>query len=221
MKTPNRLFFLVALLLSAWTITGCTKEAESGPTTVAGQVLLRGTRQPVTRAPAVQVWGRASGGNAVSGSTRAYAPVGPAQPTDARGQFSFSFEAEAGWDYVLQLVPGGLGYYAGITQAPALRGGRKNEGIAFFVDPPCWVRVDLVDEPPKNRMWFFFSGFGGGGLSLPYPRDTTLYFPYLTGGGRETFIYWRMIPNGLGVESSDSRTFIQPPLDTQRVRIAF
>ena len=226
MKTLNQFFFLVALLLSAWTIAGCTKEAESGPTTVAGQVLLRGTRQPVTRAPAVQVWGRASGGNAVSGSTRAYAPVGPAQPTDAQGQFSFSFEAEAGWDYVLQLVPGGLGYYVGITQAPALRGGRKNEGIAFFVDPPCWVRVDLVDELPHNQVEIFFSGFGGGGYKIRPSRDTSLVFPYLTGGGRETFIYWSItpynVPNGSPWSvTSDSRTFIQPPLDTQRVRIAF
>ena len=134
MKTLNQFFFLVALLLSAWTIAGCTKEAESGPTTVAGQVLLRGTRQPVTRAPAVQVWGREGGGNAVSGSTRAYVPVGPAQPTDVQGQFNFS-EAEAGWDYVLQLVPGGLGYYAGITQAPTLRGGAQERGHRLFRGP--------------------------------------------------------------------------------------
>ena len=222
MKTLNQLIVLLLSALILGVLNGCTpEEAESGPTTVAGQVLLRGTRQPATRAPAVQVWGRAGGGNAVSGSTRAYAPVGPAQPTDAQGQFNFSFEAEAGWDYVLQLVPGGLGYYAGITQAPTLRGGRKNEGIAFFVDPPCWVRVDLVDEPPKSQIEAFFSGFGGGGLRVYSPRDTTFYFPYLAGGGRETFIYWHLYPIGSGTEVTDSRTFIQPPLDTQRVRIAY
>ena len=218
MKTLNQFFSLVALLLSAWTITGCTKEAESGPTTVAGQVLLRGTRQPATRAPAVQVWGRAGGGNAVSGSTRAYAPVGPAQPTDAQGQFSFSFEAEDGWDYVLQLAPGGTGYYAGLTQAPTLQGGRKNEGIAFLVDAFGWVRLNPVDELPRNRIGIDFWGWGGGGLTVYYPRDTSFVVPYIA--GRPEAVLWEIIDER-GQRTRYSRDFTLAPFDTLRIRIPF
>ena len=216
MKTLNRLFFLVALLLSAWTITGCTKEAESGPTTVAGQVLLRSTRQPVTRAPAVQVWGRAGGGNAVSGSTRAYAPVGPAQPTDAQGQFSFSFEAEAGSDYVLQLASGNTDYYTGITQAPTLRGGRKNEGVAFFVDAFGWVRLNFVDEPPRTSANIYSWGWGGGGVTLYSPKDTALVVPYIA--GRPETVLWEIHD---GQVNRYSRDFTLAPFDTLRIRIPY
>ena len=188
-----------------------------GTTTVSGQVVESTSRQPVPRPPQVQLWQRAQTGGSLTGGA-AYAPMGAAQATDGQGRFAFSFEAEAKHEYVLRAADAGLGYYTDWSLAPALRGGQKNAGVQLPAAAPVWIRLDLVDELPKNQVRIFFSGFGGGGLELPYPHDTTLVFRYLT--GQQSFIYWR-ITHEQGQETTGQRTFTQPPLDTQRVRIAF
>ena len=201
-----------ALLLS-----GCADHEGEGPTTVSGQVVESTNRQPVPRPPQVQLWQRAQSTGSLTGGA-AYAPVGSPQPTDGQGRFTFTFEAKARQEYVLRAADAGLGYYTDWALAPALRGGAKNTGLQLPVAAPAWIRLDLVDELPRDRVWMFFSGFGGGGLELPYPHDTSVVFRYLA--GQENFIYWR-ITSEKGHETTGQRLFTQPPLDTQRVRIAF
>jgi hypothetical protein len=211
----SRKGLLGGLILTLLLAVGCSEREESGLTRVRGQVVLANSNTPVPRPPQVQVWAQATGGM-VAG---AYTPLGAPYATDAQGQFDFSFPAERGQDYILRAAEGGLGYYTDWALVRALRKGEENL-VRVPVYAPAWVRLDLVDEPPRSRVWMYFSGFGGGGLTVPYPRDTTLVFPYLTGPGKESFIYWRMTFE-TGVETHNQRTFIQPPLDTQRVRIAF
>ncbi|MDO7875451.1 hypothetical protein Q5H93_11975 [Hymenobacter sp. ASUV-10] len=206
---------LLCGLILALLVAACTEREESGLTRVRGQVVLADSNTPVPTPPPVQVWAQATGG--MIGS--AYAPVGAPHATDEQGKFDFSFPAEGGQQYVLRAAEGRLGYYTDWNLARALRKGEENE-VRLPVYAPAWIRLDLVDEPPRSRVWMFFSGFGGGGLTVPYPRDTTLIFPYLTGPGKESFIFWA-IKDTLGRETEYRRTFIQPPLDTQRVRIAF
>ena len=205
---------------AALLLAGCTDREGAGPTVVNGQVVESSSRRPVPRSPQVQLWQRRQTGGSLTGGA-AYIPIGAPQPTDAEGRFAFSFEAEATHEYVLRADDAGLGYYTDWAAAPRLAGGRGNAGVQLPVYAPCWVRIDLVDTLPRSQVNFFFSGFGGGGSTVPYPRDTTLYFRYIAGGGQQTFIYWRITQNGPGPEVTDSRTFIQPPLDTQRIQILF
>ena len=203
-------------MAGALLLVGCADPDGEGPTTVSGQVVSETTRQPVPRPPQVQLWQRAQSTGSLTGGV-AYAPLGSPHATDAQGRFAFSFEAEARREYVLRAADA-LGYYTDWARAPRLTGGQGNAAVVLPVVAPAWIRLDLVDELPRNRVWMFFSGFGGGGLQLPYPRDTSVVFPYLA--GQENFIYWR-ITNAQGQETTGQRTFIQAPLDTQRVRIAF
>jgi hypothetical protein len=195
----------LALLLA-----GCEKDT-SGPTRVSGQVVEANSRQAVARPPQVQVWGltRGSGGS--------YTPVGDPQPTDGQGNFSFSFPADAGRSYVLRAT-GGLGYYTDWGLAPTLQGGQKNAGVQVPVYAPAWVRVDLVDEPPRSRVWIDLWGWEGGSMQLALPRDTVFVFPYFAGTNR---LLMSELTNEQGVRTRVSRTLTLAPLDTQRVRIAF
>ena len=102
--------------------------------------------------------------------------------------------------------------------APALHGGQKTGGVRLPVYAPAWVRVDLVDELPRSRVGVDFWGWGGGGVSLAYPRDTTLFFRYLS--GRAERILWE-INDAQGQQTRYSESFMLTPLDTQRVRSPF
>ena len=176
------------------------------------------SRQPVPRPPQVQLWQRAQSTGSLTGGA-AYAPLGAAHVTDAQGRFAFDFNAEARHEYVLRAANAGLGYYTDWSQAPTVRGGKKNVGVQLPVAAPAWVRLDLVDEPPRSRVYMTLWGWGGGGLILYYPRDTTFVVPYLAGSTQE-MVLWD-ITNDRGVRTRYNRTFTLAPLDTQRVRVAF
>lgn len=194
--------------------------ADSGPTTVSGQVVDASGGQAVPRPPQVQLWQRpqsSSGGNLLSGGT-GYVPQGLPQPVDGQGRFSFAFQAESGHEYLLRAAEAGLGYYTNWALAPPLGGGRKNEGLRVPVTAPAWVRLDLQDELPHNRVWISLWGWGGGGINLAVPRDTSIVVRYAA--GRAETVLWEII-NEAGSKSRYSKSFTLLPLDTQRVRIAF
>ena len=202
---------------AALLLGGCADPKDAGPTTVSGQVVDATTRQPVPRPPQVQLWQRAQTTGSLTGGA-AYAPQGAPQPTDAQGRFAFAFEAEARHEYVLRAADAGLGYYTDWAHAPAVHGGKKNAGQQLPAAAPAWIRLYLVDELPRNRVNIDLWGWGGSGLTLNYPRDTTLVVPYLA--GRPELVLWE-INNEQGQKTRYSRAFTLSPLDTQRVRIAF
>ncbi|MBW3127363.1 carboxypeptidase-like regulatory domain-containing protein [Hymenobacter profundi] len=198
-------------LLLAALLSGCAEE--SGPTLVEGQVVDSQTQQPVAHAT-VQVEQASRGGGFGSGG---YAPVGTSYPTDAQGRFRFRFETEDASDYIVRASTP-LGHFTDWLKAPSLKGGRQNQGLQVPVLAPAWIKVQLVDEPPKSRVRIFFSGFGGGGYTLNFPRDTSVVFPYYN--TTEGFIYWRITPD-LSPEVTGQHILPLIPLDTVTVRIPF
>ena len=190
-----------ALLL----LSGCAKD--SGSTLVAGQVVDSLTGQPVD-GTSVQVEQAGTGGG--------FTAVGPVYPTDAQGRFSFRFEAEAQPTYIVR-AGSPLGYFTDWTRAPTLKAGRKNEQVRVPVLAPAWVRLQLVDEPPKSRVSMYLSGFRGDGQRLYYPRDTTLIRYGLAQYMKE--IYW--VITNQGVTTQYSQKIDPAALDTITVRIVF
>ena len=187
-------------------LSSCKKDADS--TLVEGQVVDSQKGQPVA-GTSVQV--------EQAGTSGGFTAVGPVYPTDGQGHFSFHFEAEATPTYIVR-AGSPLGYFTDWTRAPTLKAGRKNEQLRVPVLAPAWVRLQLVDEPPKSRVSMYVSGFQGDGQRLNYPRDTT-FIRYGLAQYMKV-IYW-VITNNQGVDAQYSQQINPAALDTVTVRIAF
>ena len=200
----HRLLLAAGIFFSA----GCNDDPTTGPTQVEGVVVQRQSRQPVGNGT-VQVWLASNGGG--------YGPVGTPQPCDAQGRFAFAFDAtsEAGYLLKAQAPPG---YLTDWAEAPELTAGRKNTGLTVPVLAPAWVRLVLVDEPPKSRVTISVQGHRGSGETLLYPRDTTYVRPVLA--DFKLSIAWFIYEQGR--QDKQSYKEIQAtPLDTVTVRIPF
>lgn len=107
------------------------------------------SRQPVGNGT-VQVYLASSAGG--------YRPVGQAAPCDAQGRFAFSFDAERKNGYLLK-ADAEPGYVTDWALAPELTAGRSNKGVVVPVLSPAWVKLVLVDEPPKSRVMLNTQGY--------------------------------------------------------------
>jgi 5-hydroxyisourate hydrolase-like protein (transthyretin family) len=198
---------LLYCLLLALACASCTKDPTTGTTTVEGQVVEDQSRQPVPGAT-VQLYHKQNGG---------YQAVGNRIPTNAQGRYAFSFEATSTTGYFLTAIAA-PGYFTPEQNAPYLTAGRANTGVTIALLAPAWVRLQLVDEPPKNRVSMFISGYEGNGDRLYYPRDTVLVRPLIAGfSGR---INW-VVTNEQGNDNQYFQTIQVGALDTAKVRIAF
>lgn len=207
MKTLLSILVQLATAVSLSLLTGCKSDPTTGTTQIEGQVVESQSRQPVGKAT-VQVY--------LAGKAGGYGPVGNAYPCDATGHFSFDFDAQSKYGYILkaQAPPG---YITDWNAAPNLTAGRKNTGLVVPVLAPAWVRLVLVDEPPKSRVIISTQGYEGSGDLLSYPRDTTFIRP--TFAGFKTSIAWFINEQG---QNRQSYQEIQPhALDTVTVRIPF
>ena len=195
-------------LICLWLLAGCTStDPTMGTTQVAGQVVQRQSRKPVGNG-IVQVY--------LSSSAGGYRPVGASQACDAQGRFSFNFDAQKTGGYLL-LAQAPPGYRTDWADAPELTAGRRNAGLVVPVLAPAWVRLVLVDEPPKSRASIHIQGYEGSGQTLVYPRDTILIRPLLA--DFKTRMYWFITEQG---QQRNLHQDIQPAaLDTVTVRIAF
>lgn len=208
MKTA--LPFVATLLLAMSSLLGgCnTNDPTTGATLVEGQVVEIRGRQPVAGA-LVQVYQAGRGGG--------YGAVGSPCPADAQGRFSFHFDATTKSGYLLK-ASAPPGYLTDWGLAPNLTAGRKNTGLLIPMYAPAWVRLQLVDEPPKSRVLMFIAGYEGSGDRLYYPRDTTLIRPLLAGFPGK--IIW-VITNQQGIDTQFEQAINPAPLDTLTVRIPF
>ncbi|AMJ66390.1 hypothetical protein [Hymenobacter sp. PAMC 26628] len=195
---------------------GCAlgPDKSQGPTTAAGQVVEMGTNKPLPNAQ-VQVWAFRGGG--VGGSGGGFAALGAPHLADAQGRFAFGFDAEEGGSYRLRAFrdPGYLtnwGYDVGVSN------GQENNDLRVPVQAPAWVRIQLVDEPPKNRISIYISGYEGNGERISHPRDTALIRPCIAGLTKS--INW-FITNDKGLETSAHQDVDLKALDTLTVRIPF
>ena len=208
-----RTFFCSRVASYSWfcwlsLLASCTnRDPTTGTTTVMGQVVESQSRKPVGNGT-VQVWLTGKGGG--------YGMVGSAYPCDAQGKFTFAFEAQRTSGYLLkaQAPPG---YITDWLQAPSLTAGRQNTPVVVPVLAPAWLRLALVDEPPKSRVTIEISEYSGSGETLSYPRDTVLIRPILA--NFKTGLLWSI--NDQGQEKATT-LYLQPgSLDTVTVRIAF
>lgn len=202
--------FLWLALLGSWTglLSGCQgTDPVTGMTTVEGQVVESQSKRPVAGAT-VQVYHAARGGG--------YVPVGAGYPADATGHFAFSFEATEQYGYLV-LASAPPGYFTDFGAAPSLTAGRGNAGLLIPVLAPAWVKLRLVDEPPKSRVVIHVQGYTGSGETLTYPRDTVLTRPILA--NFKLSIAWFI--NDQGKESQSYQEIQATSLDTVTVRIPF
>ncbi|MBT2559493.1 hypothetical protein J7E24_17030 [Hymenobacter sp. ISL-91] len=190
-------------------LSSCAKD--SGPTLVAGQVVDQVTGQPVA-GTTVQVEQRKRGS-----SGGGYSAIGPVYPTDGQGRFSFRFEAESEPNYIVR-ASSALGYFTDWSRAPDLKPGRKNEQVRVPVLAPAWVRIQLVDEPPKSRIQLSITGYSGSGEQLRYTRDTT--FIRTISAQYTKVISWGII-NEQGIITQSRQNINAASLDTVNVRIVF
>jgi hypothetical protein len=113
---------------------------------------------------------------------------------------------------------GTLGYFTDWGLAPKLTAGRKNTDLLIPVYAPAWVRFQLVDVPPKNRVSIFLSGYEGNGDRIYYPRDTAVIRPSLAGFSGK-FVW--VIRDEQGVDKQYSQDVNMIALDTLTVRVPF
>ena len=183
----------------------CAKD--SGSTLVEGQVVDSQSGQPVGNVT-VQVERAGQGGG--------FTTTGPSYPTDAQGRFSFRFEAQAQPTYIVR-ASSPLGYFTDWIKAPELKAGRKNQNLRVPVLAPAWVRLQLVDEPPRSRVTMVITGYSGSGETLYYPRDTVLIRPILAN--------FKLAITGFitdqGQDKKITQTIEAASLDTVTVRIPF
>ena len=199
------LFSCLLLLLA---LTSCTQDPTTGTTTVEGQVVEDKSRKPVPGA-AVQLYHKQNGGyQTVSGATA---------QSDAQGRYSMSFEATSTTGYFLTAIAA-PGYFTPEQNAPYLKAGRANKDVTIAMLAPAWVRLQLVDEPPKSKAVIDLWGYEGAADRLYYPHDTILVRSLIAGFPGK--IMWA-ITDERGVNTQYSQAVSVGALDTAKVRIAF
>ncbi|RZK34919.1 MAG: hypothetical protein EOO61_12790 [Hymenobacter sp.] len=206
MNLPPLLVQLVFLgVLSL--LTGC-QDPTTGITQVEGRIINNYNGQAVGGA-SVQVYHASTAGG--------YGQVGPSYPADAQGRFSFQFDATSKSGYLVRASTP-LGYSTDWAVAPSLTAGRKNTGLVITMLAPAWVRLQVVDKAPKNRVSMHISGYDGPGDQLNYPRDTTLIRPMLAGYAGK--IIW-VIRDATNTPTQYSQDVKLAPLDTLTIPISF
>ena len=198
--------YLFSLLLLA----GCQNMSDptTGTTRVSGQVVESVGRKPVPNAT-VQVWHESTAGG--------YRKVGSGYAADAQGKFAFDFVADDKYGYIV-LATAPPGYITDWQAGPSLTAGRTNEGLTIPTLAPAWVKLQLVDEPPKNRVVIHTQGYEGSGDTFYYPRDTVVIRPLVAGSNSAVF-WW--INDEKGQTKADNTYFKSRALDTVTVRIPF
>lgn len=143
-------------------LAGCGLLDPRGETLAEGQAVVDATGQPVPHPELHVLRVGAVGSQALPGTHRG----------DAQGKFRFRFQGEEGQEYEL-LATAAPGYVA--LRRPALRGGQRNQDLRPTCLAPAWVRIRLLDEPPRTLAIVSVQGYLSGQLDpqIRYPRDTT------------------------------------------------
>lgn len=187
-------------------LASCQKPTE-GITLVEGRVVGYTSRQPVGGAT-VQVWQSRRGGG--------YGAIGSGELTDAQGRFSFRFDADSEGGFIVKATAP-PGYITDWGMAPRLTAGRRNKDLVVPMYAPAWVRLVLVDEPPKSLARVDVQGYNGQDR-WPYPaRDTIVIRPVLS--DVDNAVTWWIYEGGQ--ERKVTYPFQAGPLDTVTVRIPF
>lgn len=190
-------------------LLGSCTDPTTGTTQVEGQVVDLQSRRPVGHGT-VQVYGPGKAGG--------YRTVGAPQACDAAGRFDFAFEATSPDAFILR-AEAPPGYLTDWEGGPNLTAGRRNRGLLVPARAPAWVRLVLVDEPPKSRVEMTVQGYSGSGEQLRFPKDTVLIRPLQA--GLTVSIGWFIYYLGQGPDTHSFQRVLPASLDTVTVRVPF
>ncbi|MBK0404442.1 carboxypeptidase regulatory-like domain-containing protein [Adhaeribacter sp. BT258] len=178
----NYLAFLCGFLILLF----CSCERLDGETVVEGKVVDRHTGDAIPNATVVVHSGKIS--NGFTGG--AYNTFEFEKQADNKGNFAFRFEGKGDRNYVLRAFKD-PGYYTAFDDAAYLEEGRNNKKLKIKMQAPAWVRVKLVNTPPKDVVQvFYMQGFSDmingeqGSIFYRLHRDTI--FVRMVMGNRET-----------------------------------
>ncbi|WP_188557661.1 hypothetical protein [Hymenobacter glacieicola] len=206
-----KLFVAPLLAAAALSCASCSLFDESGKTTVAGQVVDSSTGQAVANAQ-VRLFA-----NQRSSSSASYSPEGNWRSTDGQGKFSFSFDADADLSYILRASSS-----RGDTEfqsAPQVTGGRKNKDLRVPVEAVAWVRIHLLDVPPRtDAVNVKVSGFQGS-ITLHPPLDTVIY--RMIKAGPNQVVVWELNGSRVVPATEHRIPYSVAGLDTMRVDIRY
>jgi hypothetical protein len=200
-------FFLLGCLCLAF--SSCKRL--DGETLVEGQVVDRHTGEAIPNARLVMFSriSRSSGG--------AYNTIEFERLTDSKGNFSFKFESDGSKSYVLRAFKD-PGYYTIWDEAAHLDEGRNNKRLKLKMQAPAWVRVKLVNVPPKDivarlHLRGFSDLINGQDYVTFYSfnRDTT-FVRMIPGNVERLFVFSIRDIAGNTIETNPSAYF--PALDT-------
>ena len=154
------------------------------------------------------------------GAGGGYGPaLGGPYLADATGRFSFSFEARKNTTYRLDAY-GPLGHFS-IDDGVEVKSGQSNRNLRLPVQAPGWVRIKLIDEPPRaNEGRVGVGGFQDSySAGLPLSRDTIFYryFSAHTPGR----VSWIIEDHTKGTKIEGAKDLTISSLDTATVEVRF
>ncbi|GAB2958018.1 hypothetical protein GCM10027048_26050 [Hymenobacter coalescens] len=188
-------------------LAGCSYVVDpKGETRVEGRAVVEATGQPV---PFPELRLVRAGRGAVGGSRLPDVFHG-----DAQGRFSFRFQGEEGQRYDLQATapPG----YLALVQ-PEVRGGRRNRDLRPSCVAPAWVRIRLLDEPPRTLAMVNVTGYLGQDYPIRYPRDTTYVRQILP---KDPNVFFAFITTN-GISTTQQQALFPSIMDTVSVTFRF
>ncbi|MCB2378520.1 carboxypeptidase-like regulatory domain-containing protein [Hymenobacter sp. BT635] len=134
---------------------------------VSGRVVDRHTGQALGGAT-VQAYAQRGSGLGAGG----YAAVAEPHTADAEGNFSFAFLPDPAASYLL-LATAPPGYYTIWGEAPTVRRRQPAANLRLPVQAPAYLRIRLLDEPPRSRVWLTVSGYAGPADEFAAPASQT------------------------------------------------
>lgn len=202
-----RSFLLAALLL---TTIACKRL--DGDTVCEGTVVDRTTNNRVPNATV----GVYQSGTSRGGLGGGYA-LKEEHQADAWGNFSFRIDSD-NEDMILRASTP-LGYETIWQEAIYLRGGRNNKKLVLKAQPPAWLRVQIIDQAPRDTAVINFFGFApvstGTGLII---GDKTLIIP--TQGNTTAHVAWKINRFNQPLEHGNKDVYC-PGLDTTDLQVIY
>lgn len=182
-------------------------EVTEGPVTVSGQVTSRYVAKPI---PFATVFLKRLNKEDVGALAMQELD---AKQADEQGNYEFNFNAEKNYNYYVSAAES-INYFASVDEKLNFKkGSTARQDISQ--SPFGWVRFDLINEAPKDRIDLIINHFNMNLYGLL--NDTSVYINYI--GGEDKDVYWAIRINGNETIYHDTIQF--PPLDTANYVIRY
>jgi hypothetical protein len=199
--------FIFPGCLLAFSFMGCKNQLD-GTTTVKGTVVEEGSTRRIPNAEVLLIKQKRESATAMGRQTVMHVNA------DEKGDFSFSFEADGDYYYTAEAK---AEYYFDGGEGGSIKSGVPNKNVEIRLKPKGYIRLLLVNEPPKDTLQSFSTAYVPGGLRINNLfSDTTIYMFGLQ--GKDVFTYW-LQRNGQEVQNQINIELF--PLDTTEVAVKY